>query len=147
MSTTKLPDDDDRPKRSRLEDEVLEILQKNDRPISFTDHVRRKAVQQRQSAPSRASSLQQHRFWPLAPFAGAFALAFLGLAIRDTSALLATILAWGSVTLLVLPIILRFRRPSSSELKRWRGRDVDLRSPRRDWLGELRDRISGRPRV
>lgn len=147
MRTTNVPDDQDRPKRSRLDDELLEILQKNDRPISFADHVRRKTARQRQPAPSRTTGLTGHRLWPLAPFIGAFALAFLGVSIRDTSALLAMLLAWGSVGLLFSPIILRLRRPANSQMKRWRGRDVDITSPRRDWLSELRDRFSGRPRL
>lgn len=147
MRTTKLPDDEDHPKRTRLEDEVLEILQKNDRPISFSDHVRRKAIRQRQAARPRTTRLQQNRFWPVAPFVAAFALAFIGLSIRDTSALLATLLAWASVVLLFLPIINRIRRPANTQIKRWRGRDVDLRPPRRDWIGDLRDRFSGRPRL
>ncbi|MGI8643303.1 MAG: hypothetical protein ACR2LS_04220 [Thermomicrobiales bacterium] len=147
MSTTKLPDDEDRPKRSRLEDEVLEILQKNDRPISFTDHVRRKAAQQRQTAPKPSLGLRHHRLWPLAPFIGAFVVAFVGLSIRDTSALLATILAWVSVGMFFLPLVLHFRRPSQAHVKRWRGRDLDFREPRRDWWQELRDRISGKPRI
>lgn len=147
MRTTNVPDDQDRPKRSRLDDELLEILQKNDRPISFADHVRRKTVGQRQPSPPRSAGLKRHRLWPVAPFIGAFALAFLGLSVRDTSALLATLLAWASVALLFLPIILRLRRPANSQVKRWRGRDMDLQAPRRDWLGELRDRFSGRPRL
>ncbi|HEV2107523.1 MAG TPA: hypothetical protein VGR16_04620 [Thermomicrobiales bacterium] len=148
MSTIPSPDDPEDRKRSRLEDEVLEILQKSDRPISFTDHVRRKAAQRHHARPSRpAFSLGGSRWAPLAPFAAAFALAFLGLSLRDTSELLANVLALLSVAMLFLPFIMRARARTDKNVKRWRGRDINLNPPRDDWFSAIRDRFTRGPRL
>lgn len=148
MSSTRSPEEPRDRQRSRLEDEVNEILQKNNRPISFTDHVRRKAAERRY-APRRQRSLSlgNSRFAPVAPFVGAFAVAFLGLALRDTSPLLANVLALLSVALLFLPFVARARGGTNSSVKRWRGREIDLGQSRDGWTKSIRDRFTKGPRL
>ena len=138
------------PQRSRLEDEVLEILYRVDQPASFTDHLRRKASRQRRERWSaigdrfgggrRAGALGAGSY-----LIGSFAVALLAVLLRDASALLATILAMASVALLVWPIVDRYRRPQPPEIKRWRGRDIDLNPPPA-WLRALQDRFRRPPR-
>lgn len=148
MSSTRSPQEPRDRQRSRLEDEVNEILQNNDRPISFTDHVRRRATERRYAARrQRSFSLGNSRFAPLAPFAGAFAVAFLGLTLRDISPLLANMLALVSVGLLFLPFIARARGGTKSNVKQWRGREIDLGSSRNDWTKSIRDRFTRGPRI
>ncbi len=66
--------------------------------------------------------------------------------VEDTSAILATLLALASVGFLLAPIVGRYRRPGRSDVKRWRGRDIDLSPPPPAWVGSLRDRFRKPPR-
>ncbi len=143
--------------RSRLEDEVLEILQRTDTPVSMSEHVRRKVAQQRRE--------RAHHWWNearslpsrLGAFSGIFGFAILGFLaflLRDISPLLATILAVLSVVVLFLPVVDRFRNgPQSSSAKRWRGRDMDVTfrppgsSGQPAWFENLRDRFRKPPRI
>lgn len=150
--TGKPPDPSQRqpPPRSRLEDEVLEILYRTDQPASFTDHVRRKAAQQRQRRVNDATSsirgLLPAQWTSGSLLIAAFVVAFLAILVRDTSAVLATLLALASVILLIWPIIERFRRPDQSDIKRWRGQDMDFRPPPPPWVQSLQDRFRRPPR-
>ncbi len=154
------PEDKDRPEgkpRTRLEDEVLEILQRTDTPVSMSDHVRRKVAQERRARTQQwrneALSLPSR----LGAFSGIFGFAILGLfsfLLRDASPLLATILAVLSVIVLFLPVVDRYRNgPQSSSPKRWRGRDIDtpFRPPGSSgqpaWFEHLRDRFRKPPRI
>ncbi len=152
--------DEDRqvgPTRTRLEEEVLEILQRSDTPVSMSDHVRRKVAQERRERSQRwrqeAASLPSR----LGSFSGIFgfaALGFLAFILRDVSPFLATILAVLSVVVLFLPVIDRARNgPQSSSGKRWRGRDMDFSSRppgmggQPAWFETLRDRFRKPPRI
>ena len=141
----------DGPVHSRLEDEVLEILHRSDRPISFAEHQRRlrRQAHQRMRGPVVAKWRSTARFTP-----GAFLLlgvvaALLAFAIRETSPFLARVLALGCVLLLISPIFLQCRSPRGETSKRWRGRDVDFSAPSSppQWLDTLRDRFRRPPRL
>jgi len=144
------------PNRTRLEEEVLEILQRTDTPLSMSDHVRRKVAQERRERARRwsrtATSLPQR----LGSFSGIFGFAvlgFLAFVVRDLSPLLATILAIASVVVLLIPIISGVRSPRGSTNRRWRGRDMDSfpssygPSSQPAWFEHLRQRFRRPPRL
>ncbi|MEJ7761402.1 MAG: hypothetical protein WKF80_01280 [Thermomicrobiales bacterium] len=126
-----------------MEDEVLEILQRTDRPISFTDHVRRRTNARRRAAMS--DRLRRFQFGPrltaILPLLVAVITAGLGLALRDVSPLLSTILGWTSVASLLILFVPRFRRATQPSVKRWRGRDMTFDPERPDVLRSLRERF------
>ncbi len=113
----------DPPKRSRLEDEVLEILQKADRPPTVADQVRFKARESKVSLGWAAAS--RGRFdlrGPLAPLVGAVAVALLGALVRDVSPLLASLL--GVVAFGLFCSVWFAPSTGSGTGNRWRGRDL-----------------------
>ena len=137
------------PPRSRLEDEVLEILVRADRqPTSFREHVRRKTQQRRRTQLSAAT-----RSLPRLSTAGpgtflvaCFALALLATVVRDASALLAYALALLSIASLVMVWVRRGGGAGGPGVKTWRGRDMDLNPPPPAWVEALRDRFRRPPR-
>lgn len=146
------PNESPPPRRSRLEDEVLEILHRTDQPASFGDHVRRKSARQRRDRLDRARGAVTPTggVFPLDPttsLVGCLIAAFLALLFRDISALLSTLLAIVSIGLLLWPIVDRFRRPQQADIKRWRGRDVDLSPPPPPWVRSLQNRFRRPPRI
>ena len=136
------------PPRSRLEDEVLEILVRADQqPTSLREHVRRKAQERRRAQLSGAA-----RSLPGIGTAGpgtfliaCLALAFLATLVRDSSALLAYALALLSVAALAM-VWVRRAGGGGSGPKTWRGRDMDLSPPPPAWVEALRDRFRRPPR-
>jgi hypothetical protein len=154
------PDGESRPpgkQRSRLEDEVLEILQRTDTPVSISEHVRRKVAQERRERVQRWRHEAQSLPSRLGAFSGIFGFAILGFLaflLRGTSPLLATILAILSVVVLFLPVVDRYRNgQQGSTTKRWRGRDMDLSyrppgsSGQPAWFEHLRNRFRKPPRI
>ena len=164
MPISQFPDnrdaEDDRhvgPARTRLEEDVLEILQRTDTPVSMSDHVRRKVAQERRERANHWRDRVASFPALLGSFSGIFGFALLGLlafVVRDVSPLLATVLAILSMILLFLPVIDRARGGSQSASgKRWRGQDMDF-SPRPPtlsgqpaWFETLRDRFRRPPRI
>lgn len=135
--------------RTRLDDELREILIKSEQPESFADHVRRKAQFQRPARQTWASGLSVPS---LARMSGgsrmvaSLVMALVASSTRDTSALLATVLAIVSVALLASMYAGPPHGPGGPGAKQWRGRDLDLSSPPTAWVGSLRDRFKGPPR-
>ena len=135
---------------SRVETEVMEILRRTDRPISFGEHVRRKAARARRDRLVNAGRQLRRTRGQAGP--GSLLLACIGLALvafllRDASRLLATLLAVASVVCLFWPIVTRLRRPTGgSTSQRWRGRDMDYSPPPEPprWAQDLRDRFRRR---
>jgi hypothetical protein len=119
-------------RRSRLEDEVLEILTRSDRPPSFLDRGR----------ASVRDAARRLKFW--LSFAGpnifahfgagswlvaCLVLGVIAYAVRNLSPFLARTLVVICLGLIVFAIVRSFARPSRGTIKRWRGRDIDI-SPR-----------------
>lgn len=136
------------PPRSRLEDEVLEILVRTDQPTSLGDHVRRKAQQQRRTRFDNAA-----RSVPSFSSAGpgtflvvCLTLALLASIVRDSSALLATLLVLASVASLAM-VAVRRHGAAGPSVKTWRGRDLDFSPPPPAWVDSLRDRFRRPPRL
>lgn len=144
-------DQQERPgdKRSRMEDEVLEILNRADGPASFSDHVRRKTARQRHDrlAGYRRAAGGLLAGGPGTMLLGSVAAAILALLVSDVSRLLATLLVVASVALLLLPLVGRWRRPDPTGPKQWRGRDIDLNAPPPPWVASLRERFRHPPRL
>ncbi len=113
----------DGPKRSRVEDEVLEILQKADRPPTIADQVRLRAQEGRVTlgrATAGRSVLDLQG--PLAPLVGAVGAALLGALVRGLSPLLATLLGVVAFALFCSVWFAASTGPGSGN--RWRGRDL-----------------------
>lgn len=131
-------------RRTRLEDEIREILERSDRPpsnvIKFKSRVRRNRLSTRQ----RLETLRGHGIvTDLNILIAAVVLAVLGFVLGDSSRALGRLLAFASVAAFVWLFVRYFRRPDHRSVKTWRGRDVDFSPPRRpDWL----DRRFGGPR-
>ena len=121
----------------------MEILQKSDRPISFTDHVRRRTNARRRAAVS--DRLHRYRLGPrmtaVMPLIAAVVFAGLGLVLRDVSPLLSTVFGWASVASLFVLFVPRFRRAGTPSVKRWRGRDMTFEPDRPDVFRALRERF------
>ena len=111
------------PRRSRVEDEVLEILQKADRPPTVADQVRSKAREGKVSLGRAAA--HQGRFdlrGPLAPLLGAVALALLGSLVRGASPLAASLLGVFAFAVFCSLWFAPSTGPGTGN--RWRGRDL-----------------------
>ena len=135
--------------RSRLEDEVLEILNRADKPTSISDHVRRKTQRQRQQR--LPSSVNRVSSWRAGLDANSFLIGFVVAALlagflRDSSALLARLFAIVGIVCLLAPIVLRFKSPRQPTIKQWRGRSIDLSPQGPEWMNSLRDRFRRPPR-
>jgi len=121
------------PRKSRLDLEVEVILRKSDNVRSFPDPEMRNA----RARPASAIGNQPGKTTmpPLAkkaletPLLLALGFAILSFLVADVSPLLASLLAFSAVGFVLLPIVQRYRRPTSApETKMWRGRVIDSRS-------------------
>jgi hypothetical protein len=132
-------------RRSRLEDEVLEILYRTDRPPTARDRIR--ARLQARAAKARAVA-RRHDKVAVQVDSGVLLIACLAAAmlaylVSDASPLAGRLLGLLSVALLLIPIVRSLVGPQSARKKQWRGRDVDLSSPPRPlWF----DRVFRGPR-
>lgn len=128
-------------RRSRLEDEVLEILYRSDRPPSFSDRLR--ANLQRTRGTFHAGRQGQFSALIARLDSGLWLVVCLGLGIlayviKSTSPLLARVLVIACVTALVLAIVRPSGRSDYGPVKRWRGRDMDFSPPSRPlWLDRV----------
>ena len=139
------------PVHSRLEDEVLEILHRSERPVSFADHQRRlrRQAHQKMRIHIGAKWRSTARLTPGALLVLGLFAALLAFAIRETSPFLARVLALACVLLIISPIFLQYRSPRGESSKRWRGRDIDFSAPSSppQWLDTLRNRFRRPPRL
>jgi hypothetical protein len=128
-------------KRSRLEDEVLEILYRSDRPPTANERLRASLRQTSRSLRTRRSGFigrivdrLDSGLW-LAVFVVLGIVAFF---IKNTSPFLARVLVVICLAMLVLAIVRSFRRPNRGQVKTWRGRDIDFSPPTRPlWFDKV----------
>jgi hypothetical protein len=122
------------PHRSRLEAEVLEILERSEQPIPFHQRVRRITWRRRRervadvvAVPFRyVAGLGTRSILIAAGVAGVLAL-FL----NESSPLIGRIAAIAFIVLIAVFFFAGFRRPQGdSSTKRWRGQDIDFGSSR-----------------
>lgn len=128
-------------RRSRLEDEVLEILIKNDRPPTIGERLQSDVRRQRRQVGSLFSSRSALFSTPFETglwLVGCLALGILAFMMRDISPLVARILAITCFVIVLLAIVRSFRRPDRHNVKQWRGRDIDISPTSRPlWLDRL----------
>lgn len=126
---------DDRP-RSKVEDEVLEILMKNDRPPSNVVKFQAKVIKSRYTLLQRVRrSLDGLNVTTTHLLLATVALAVFAALLHGSSPFLGQLLAIASLISLVLLFIRGVTGPRRQQTKRWRGRDIDLSSPGRpEWL-------------
>ena len=120
---------DDRPRRSRLEDEVLEILAKTDRPPTPTErarsHLRVVKARRRSLSLDRLGVFDQPWGW----FGLALLLFVIGGAIFD-SGLFWQLIRYAGLAALIIGIIRLFKpSPANRNRKMWRGRPIDMTRP------------------
>ncbi len=118
------------PPRTRLEDEVLEILERTDREpgrvIKFKSRAERERAQRTRQLRNRLSNVRlSGTEWLI----GSVVFAILAIIVHHSSPLLAKILALACVGCLVMIYVVSFRQPKGPNVKRWRGRDIDIRPP------------------
>jgi hypothetical protein len=121
--------------RSRLETELLEILERADKPpsnvIKFKSEVRRRRYRSGAHL-ARLAAMRETILEPFVLLGACLALAIVGALIHGSFDLLGTILGYASIVLLALLFATGWRSKSRGQpIKRWRGRDIDLRPPRR----------------
>jgi len=128
------------PKRSRLEDEVLEILQKADapppKPIALRSAADRTLWRTRLRArgwTDRIVSRLREGGWSVI-LAGMFLAVVANVLIDPVSPLIARVLLYAGVALIVLGFVQLYRGGTGSRgRKMWRGKRVDLHRPGIDW--------------
>lgn len=135
-------------RKSRLDREVDEILASSQRhnPLPPPTPIRPNM----QVAQPKASMPPQVLAACRTPILQALACALLAWIVRDVSPLLASVLAFGAIVCIILPIV-RGSRPStpsrSLETRMWRGQVIDMRQPStRTPLDSLRDWWNARHR-
>ncbi len=126
---------------SRLEEQILEILEKAEREPAW------RRLWWRFRRP-RLRPPRPRRRWPrltlpqdTALLAAAFLLALLAVLVRDWSRTLALAFATLSLVSFFTPVVrqlVRGRGWTPDAPRRWRGRDIDLPPPRRGLAGWLR---------
>jgi hypothetical protein len=127
------------PKRSRLEDEVLEILQKADapppKPIALRSAADRTLWRTRLRARGWTSQVEarlRQGGWSVI-VAGMVLAILANLLIDPVSPLFARVLLYVGVGLILLGFVQLYRGGSGSGGKMWRGKRVDLDRPGIDW--------------
>lgn len=129
------------PRRSRLEDEVLEILYRSDRSPTFADRLRAASRRARTSVRRRPRLGIGEFLARLDSGMWLAACVLVGIAaffVRNASPLLARVLAVLCLAMILLAIVRSFGRPDRGSVKRWRGRDIDFSPPSRPlWIDRV----------
>jgi hypothetical protein len=117
---------DDKPKRSRLEDEVLEILAKTDRPSTATEkarsHLRVVKAKRNRVSLSQVSWLDQPWGW----FGIALVVFLIGGAFFD-SGLVWQLIRFGGLAAVIMGVVRLFKPARPNPVRKiWRGRPVDM---------------------
>lgn len=129
------------PKRSRLEDEVLEILEKADTPLPKPIQLKTAADRAVWRTRLRArggvgvvSDRLRGGGWSVIA-AGMIVAVLANLAVEPVSPLLARVLLYAGVAAIVAGFLQLYRGGSGGRGagKIWRGKRVDLRRPGVDW--------------
>jgi hypothetical protein len=137
------PEPNDKPK-SRLEAEIMEIMERADREPTSIEKARGSLQKARVSAPGmidRQSRRWTGRLTGLGLLLAAAVLAVLSFVLDDRSALLGRMLAFAALLAFIAFFAKAFMaaRTGQSEHKRWRGRDFgDDYSPQDAWKDRFR---------
>jgi hypothetical protein len=122
------PPQEPTPMPSRLESEINEILARTNQPPSPVVKFKSRAQRERAAQLSRVKSeVSSVRLNGLNLIILAAVLALMGYVLSSLSPLLAHLAAYGSIAALIVLYWQAFRRQkSSSRIKRWRGRDIQI---------------------
>jgi hypothetical protein len=133
------PPTDPSKRRSRLENEVLEILERTDRETPNVVKFQSRVQRQRLSLRTRLRRYTVHlRLSSQNLLLATFVLAILAVIASNASPLAGRVLAFLSVAALVSLFARSLWKPEQPSVKRWRGRDVDFSSPTRpEWWNRL----------
>jgi hypothetical protein len=137
--TTTDPEGDRTKRPSRLEAELAEILERADRPPSNIIKFRAKARQSRTRSQQFVQSLRNAadavmQFGPGGLLIGALVFALLGSLLNPTSHLLAYVLGLIAIACFIAVFVIGYRDPKGGDVKRWRGKDIELGRPRPSWM-------------
>jgi hypothetical protein len=141
--TTAPPEEPNRGKTSRLEQELDEILNRAHaddlkpppRP-KRTPNLRSIAGGKSSKPGWQFNRSQSGAFWMI----GALVIAFLAVLVSDASPLLARLLVFAAIISFLVPIISRYRRKSGPpEQKMWRGRTVEVTPPQTSPIDQVRE--------
>jgi hypothetical protein len=128
-------DHGDTPPRSRLEAEVLEILERSEKPIPFSARVRRITWRRRRDrlVEYLRSPLQHVKGLGSRAIAiAALLCAIMALFLNSTAPLLSRVAGFAFIILIAIFFFVGFKgSPGGRSMKRWRGRDIDF-DPSRD---------------
>lgn len=125
-------------RHSRLEEEIEEILLRADRPPTLAERVRAFLRRRPRFSPAGRARALLGRLEDSAFVVGAVLTAIAAFVLRDSSQLLARILAVIAVVLIVAPIVMSLTGPRHHSTKRWRGREIIDTSPSRpSWLDRM----------
>ncbi len=131
--------------KSRMDREIEEILARSETPLPFpppNSRPRRPQIQRPPKVtPSPLADVTAQWLPKLlaAPILLAVVAAILAVMIAGVSQLLANLLAFAAVAFVLLPIIQRFRSPSSPpESKMWRGQVIDPRSDQPSPISQIK---------
>jgi hypothetical protein len=129
-------------RRTRLEDEVLEILTRADRPPTRLEKLRSWRWRRGRWGTSRRLRRGRSTGFGNGSWLLASAIAgILALVLDGPSPLIARILAILCIVCFAVPIVARWRKPDEPEIKRWRGRDIDFRDSGSDFIEDLKRRF------
>ena len=129
------PPSDNSTGKSRLDRELEEILSRNDNIRHLPPPPSQKKPRPiRPTAPAGTSYLPPAAKKLLeTPIVVALAVSLLAYALRDVSALLASVLCFVAVACIILPIVRRFQRPTAAPpTQMWRGRTFEVGSPQNE---------------
>lgn len=124
----------DQPKKTKLEREIEEILQRaeKDNPLPPPTPIRSRQKKKKPEEDVRSFQMPDlntslRRWLDTAPLLVAFIAAIIGMIVRDFSPFLATIAAIAAVVALFWPVAASFRSPKTGP-KMWRGREMETYS-------------------
>lgn len=123
---------------TKAEEEIIQILNEADHEPVWRRVRLPRGSQRRGPRPPREFRFDTTWLW----FGASFGLALVAILIAGWSQTLAILLAILSILAFLSPIVVS-RRPSHAapEIRRWRGRDIDLPPSRAGLVGKIRYRF------
>jgi hypothetical protein len=137
---TEDPDQTPAPK-SRLEAELLEILERSDREPTPVERIRSNARVARERVRTDSLSRVPRIFRRLGAWTwlvACLALGVIAFVVGDSLRIVAQLAVIACIVVFLFAIFRGGRRAGPHDIKTWRGRDIDLSSPGRpEWLDRM----------
>jgi hypothetical protein len=143
-----MTEDPDQPTipKSRLETELLEILERSDRESTPVERIRSNARVARERVKSDSLSRVTRVVRRLGAWTWLIACLVLGIVaflFGDSLRIVAQLAVIACIAIFLVTIFRGNRRTGPQDIKTWRGRDIDLSSGRPEWLERM---LRGRKR-